>query len=249
MGLSLFFCPLRWYVLSLVLVLDKVRKLLAKAEDPACSPAEAEAFTAKATELIAKYGVDQALLAARDPARGPVVDRVVEVPAPYATDKAGLLVAVAIPLRCRTVRLTRPRSVAVHLFGFDSDVARAELLYTSLLVQAAHAMAATPVPWGQHPAAYRRSWLAGFASAVSTRLRTAESSASSGVPSMALVLADRSTAVERRRDEAYPTLREARPRRLSGDGAAHGYAAGNAANLGETMHVAADAKAALRPTS
>ncbi|HTF09799.1 MAG TPA: DUF2786 domain-containing protein, partial [Asanoa sp.] len=123
-------------------MLDKVRKLLAKAEDPACSPAEAEALTAKATELIAKYGVDQALLAARDPARDPVVDRMIEVPSPYATDKAGLLVGVAIPLRCRTVRLTRAGSVAVHLFGFDSDVTRADLLYTSLLVQAAHGLAA-----------------------------------------------------------------------------------------------------------
>src|SRR4051794_35012987 len=69
-------------VLSLDVVLDKVRKLLAKAEDPACSPAEAEALTAKATELIAKYGVDQALLAARDPARDSVVDRMIEVPSP-----------------------------------------------------------------------------------------------------------------------------------------------------------------------
>ena len=34
---------------------------------PACTPAEAEAFTAKAAELIAKYGVDQALLAGVDP--------------------------------------------------------------------------------------------------------------------------------------------------------------------------------------
>ena len=60
-------------------ILDKVRKLLAKAEDPACTPAEAEAFTAKAAELIAKYGVDSALLAAADPAADPVGDLVVEV--------------------------------------------------------------------------------------------------------------------------------------------------------------------------
>ncbi|MDG4821919.1 DUF2786 domain-containing protein [Asanoa sp. WMMD1127] len=226
-------------------MLDKVRKLLAKAEDPACSPAEAEALTAKATELIAKYGVDQALLAARDPARDPVVDRLIDVPAPYATDKAGLLVGVAIPLRCRTVRLTRNGSIAVHLFGFDSDVTRAELLFTSLLVQAAHGLSATPVPWGQHPAAFRRSWLAGFAAAVSTRLRAAESAASSAVPSMDLVLADRSGAVERRRDEAYPTARMARPRRLSGDGGASGYAAGTSADLGGGVGVRGGSRSAL----
>jgi len=231
-------------VLSLDVVLDKVRKLLAKAEDPACSPAEAEAFTAKATELIAKYGVDQALLASRDPARDPVADRVIDVPAPYATDKAGLLIGVAIPLRCRTVRLTRAGAVSVHLFGFASDIERADLLYTSLLVQAAHGLAATPVPWGQHAAAFRRSWLAGFTNAVATRLRAAETVAASSVPSMDLVLIDRSGVVERRRDEAYPSLRPARPRRLRGDGASHGYAAGSVADLGGT-HVGSQTREAL----
>src|SRR4051812_37551858 len=97
-------------------LLERVRKLLAKTEDPACTPAEAEAFTAKATELIAKYGVDQALLAAVDPAVDPVGDRLVRLDPPYALDKAGLLAAVAVPLRCRVVRRTRD-GVQVHLFG------------------------------------------------------------------------------------------------------------------------------------
>ncbi|MEV4705532.1 DUF2786 domain-containing protein [Actinoplanes sp. NPDC049316] len=60
-------------------LLERVRKLLAKAESPACTPAEAEAFTAEAAELIAKYGVDQALLAGAGPALDPVGDRVVTV--------------------------------------------------------------------------------------------------------------------------------------------------------------------------
>ncbi|MFD0784986.1 DUF2786 domain-containing protein, partial [Micromonospora azadirachtae] len=55
-------------------MLSKVRKLLAQAEDPACTPAESAAFMSKATELIARYGVDRALLAARDPASDPVGD-------------------------------------------------------------------------------------------------------------------------------------------------------------------------------
>ena len=59
-------------------LLARVRKLLAMAEDPACTAAEAEAFTTKATELIAKYGVDRALLAAADPSSDIVGDRVIE---------------------------------------------------------------------------------------------------------------------------------------------------------------------------
>ncbi|GAA3749768.1 DUF2786 domain-containing protein [Micromonospora maritima] len=217
-------------------MLSKVRKLLAQAEDPACTPAESAAFTAKATELIARYGVDRALLAARDPARDPVGDRVVDVVAPYARDKAGLLAAVADPLRCRCVRRRQGNGFAMHLFGFASDLERAELLFTSLLVQAAHGLAGAVVPAGEHPAAYRRTWLAGFAQVVAERLRAAEAGAvaEAGEPSVALVLADRSDRVQRRLAEVYPRLRTAPRRRLGGGGYGSGAAAGRRADLGGT---------------
>lgn len=198
------------------MMLAKVRKLLAKAEDPACTPAEAATFTAKATELIARYGVDRALLAAREPATDPVGDRVVGVVAPYALDKAGLLAAVADPLRCRCVRRRDGSGYAMHLFGFASDLERVELLFTSLLVQAAHGLAGAAVPPGEHPAAFRRSWLAGFAGQIGARLRVAEADAAAEPvgSSVALVLADRSTRVDQRLAEVYPRLRAARWRRV-----------------------------------
>ncbi|SCL16335.1 Protein of unknown function [Micromonospora inyonensis] len=217
-------------------MLSKVRKLLAKAEDPACTPAESAALTAKATELIARYGVDRALLAARDPATDPVGDRVVDVLAPYARDKAGLLAAVADPLRCRCVRRREGSGFTMHLFGFASDLERVDLLFTSLLVQAAHGLAGTAVPAGAHPAAFRRSWLAGFAQVVGERLRAAEAAAvevaAADGPSVALVLVDRSDRVRRRLDEVYPRLRAAAPRRLAGTGYSAGADAGRRAELG-----------------
>ncbi|MDG4778510.1 DUF2786 domain-containing protein [Micromonospora sp. WMMD961] len=215
-------------------MLSKVRKLLAQAEDPACTPAEAAAFTAKATELIARYGVDRALLAVRDPTTDPVGDRVLDIVAPYARDKVGLLAAVAEPLRCRCVRRRQGNGFALHLFGFASDLERVDLLFTSLLVQAAHGLAATPVPEDDHPAAFRRSWLAGFAEVIGGRLWAAETAAASesGTPSVALVLADRSDRVQRRLSEEYPRLRTAPPRRLGGTGFGSGAEAGQRANLG-----------------
>ena len=48
-------------------LLDRVRKLLTKAEADGVTAAEAQALTAKAAELMAKYGIDRALLAARRP--------------------------------------------------------------------------------------------------------------------------------------------------------------------------------------
>jgi hypothetical protein len=215
-------------------MLSKVRKLLAKAEDPACTPAEAEACNAKAAELIAKYGVDRALLAAGDPTSDQVGDRVVDVPAPYARDKADLLAGVAGALRCRSVRWRSEDGFATHLFGFASDLERVEVLYTSLLVQAAYGMAAAVVPKWEHPAAFRRSWLEGFRWGVIQRLRAAEQRAAEGAagPSTALVLADRSDHVARRLAEAYPRVRTAAPRRLSGGGLESGLSAGQSADLG-----------------
>ena len=61
--------------------LARVRKLLAKAEDTAVTPQEAEAYTAKAAELMASYGIDRAMLAAADPATDVPADLVVELSA------------------------------------------------------------------------------------------------------------------------------------------------------------------------
>jgi hypothetical protein len=211
-------------------LLARVRKLLAKAEDPACTPAEAEAFTAKATELIAKYGVDQALLGAEK--HDPVGDRIVTIVPPYARDKAGLLAAVAMVMRCRVVHLERRGIARSHLFGHAADLERVELLFTSLLVQAAHGLAAAVVPWGEHPAAFRRSWLVGFTEAIRGRLVESERSAVTEAPGAELVLADRTALVEQRRDEVYPRLAKLGPRRLQGSGRRQGYAVGRTANLG-----------------
>lgn len=228
-------------------VLDRVRKLLAKAEDPSCPPAEAEALTAKAGELIAKYGIDRAMLAATEEGADTPGDRVIVVDPPYALDKVGLLCAVGRVLRCASVRRTdRPppdyrKRLSVHLFGFDSDLERVELLYTSLLVQAANALAKTPVPQWENVAAFRRSWLAGFTKAVAVRLQDAERRAEQDAervrgdgPSVALVLADRGDAVQRRVSEVYPNLRAASRRRLTGGGFREGHEAGRRADIGAT---------------
>lgn len=227
-------------------MLAKIRKLLAKAEDPATTTEEAELYTAKAAQLIADYGIDEALLAHGDPSRDPVGDRVVVMDAPYAADKADLLSTVAHELRCRAVRRTRypegVKELSLHLFGHESDLQRVELLFTSLLLQTAHGLARTPVPPWEHKAAFRRSWMAGFRQAIGQRLQLAEKQAeaqaadrfrSSGT-STALVLADRSALVKAALEQEYPRLRTARARQFSGSGARDGYAAGQRADLGGT---------------
>jgi hypothetical protein len=225
-------------------ILSKVRKLLALAEDPAATAHEAETYTAKATQLIADYGIDQALLARSDPASDPVGDRVITLDAPYAADKVDLLATIAHRMRCATVRRTSRRDgtkeLSLHLFGHASDLERVEILFTSLLLQSATALARTPVPPYEHKAAFRRSWLAGFRMAVGGRLAAAESRAEASAAerfrasgtSSALVLADRSTEVVTAMEAAYPGLGTARPRTFSGSGTGQGWAAGQRADLG-----------------
>lgn len=229
-------------------LLAKVRKVLAKAEDPATTPEEAELYTAKAAELIATYGIDQALLAESRPDSDVVGDRVVVLDAPYALDKAGLLSGVAISLRCHAVQRTSydadgAKRLSLHLFGFQSDLARAELLYTSLLLQTSSQLQRTFAPPGENVAAYRRSWLAGFTAAVVRRLRESEARAAdaagddlaaTGGRSVSLVLADRSVAVRDAMESEYPYLRKAQARSLSGSGGRSGYLAGQRADLGGT---------------
>lgn len=220
-------------------LLERVRKLLAQAEDPSVTAAEAEAFNAKAAELIARHGIDTALLAAAGATHDEVGHRVIRVDNPYARDKAALLTGVADPLRCQTVHTYGHGRYVVRVYGFGSDLDRVELLYTSLLVQATRDLVhVRPDEWGESTAAYRRSWLAGFTSAVATRLRRAERRAAAEQPtttdgtSTALVLHDRTTLVGQAVTADYPQLRTMRRRTRTGTGRTDGYASGTRADLG-----------------
>src|SRR5215471_6739334 len=195
-------------------LLDRVRKLLAQAEDDSVTPAEAQAFTAKAAELMAKYGIDRALLAADRPETDQPANRILDIDNPWAREKAHLLSGLASVLRCQCIILggTRPGS-RVHLFGFTSDIDRTDVLYTSILIQMAHGLASARVPeWSSSPRAWRRSWLLGFATAVVARVREAEYGAMVAATSQgngrsdraAIVLADRSLVVRKQVEQMYP---------------------------------------------
>src|SRR5256885_765879 len=70
-------------------LLDRVRKLLAKAEAEGVTPPEAEALTAKAAELMARYGIHRARLAATRPAPDPPGSRRIDLANPRAPRRRG----------------------------------------------------------------------------------------------------------------------------------------------------------------
>lgn len=217
----------------------KVRKLLTLAEDPAATPAEAEAFTAKATQLMADYGIDQALLDSKHDHHA-IGERVVRFNAPYARDKCSLVCSIAHVMRCKAVILGSDLSLSVHLFGLESDLVCVEMLTTSLLLQGTKELAVTPVPRNENVAAYRRSWWAGFSAAIGKRLadqqkssiQAAEERLADSGTSVALVLADRTHEAEAAMHRAYPRLKNAARRKLTGGGARDGYNSGERADIG-----------------
>ena len=221
-------------------LLDRVRKLLAKAEAEGVTPEEAQALTAKAAELMAKYGLDRALLAAERPETDKPDNRIVTIYNPWARVQAHLLCGLAAELRCQCILLPCKAGQRVHMFGYASDIERTDVLYTSVLIQMWHGLAAAPVPaWTDSPRAWRRSWLLGYAEAVTAKVGAAEQRVqqaasqpgSSAADKTALVLADRSMVIRQNLTHAYPMTRKARVT-YSGDGYGAGYAQGKRADIG-----------------
>jgi hypothetical protein len=222
-------------------LLERVRKLLAKAEAEGVTVEEAQALTAKAAELMAKYGIDRALLAARRPETDKPDNRILEIYNPWARVQAHLLCGLAAALRCQCILLPASEGQRVHVFGYASDIERADVLYTSVLVQMWHGLVAAQVPArADNVRAWRRSWLLGYAAAVVAKVRAAEQRAeqaatvaeTGGAPSRAaLVLADRSMVIRQSVARAYPVTRTARVT-YSGSGYGAGYAQGKRADIG-----------------
>src|SRR5262249_56557754 len=106
-------------------MLDRVRALLAKAESTEF-PEEAEAFTAKAQELMARYSIDHALLAADTGAADQPTGIRVGIDNPYEAAKALLLQEVAEANRCRAV-WSKQLGFATVL-GYPADTGAVELL-------------------------------------------------------------------------------------------------------------------------
>lgn len=146
-------------------VIEKVRKLLAKAE--ATSNAnEAEAFSAKAAELMTAHRLDLAALR-ESLRRGELgVARVPLGRGAYVRARLALLGVVAKHHDVAVVFETGHRGTTALLAGFDDDLRTTRLFYDSLHTQAAGQMAmirkATPAATQR----FRRSFLFGYASRI-----------------------------------------------------------------------------------
>jgi hypothetical protein len=218
-------------------VLDKVRALLAKAESTEFEE-EADTLTAKAQELMARYAIDQAMVADEASGEAPGGRRI-GVEDPYAQGKANLLAAIASANRCRVVWMEGYGFATV--VGYPNDVDIVEVLYMSLLVQATRTMTASGAvrdsAGRSRTRSFRQSFLLSFARRIGERLEAATQVAQTEASDvhggrLLPVLAGRTAAVDDAFDAMFPDLVSVSARISNLAGWAAGRAAADLAHLG-----------------
>ena len=173
-------------------MLGKIRALLSKAEATTFSE-EADAYTAKAQDLMTRYAIDEALLE-ETAGNGAVLTRRIHIDNPYAQAKVALLSIVGDINRVRVIWDDYHGMATV--VGMAVDLQLVEMLFTSLLVQATRAMTEAGNVRTTEPGyragrmnrapSFRRAFLLSYAHRIGERLEaadvraTAETSASHG---------------------------------------------------------------------
>lgn len=219
-------------------MLDRVRALLAKAESTTF-PEEAEAYTAKAQELMTRHSIDFALLMARTGGKDEPAVRRIPIDNPYEAAKTLLLQAVAEANGCRSVWMEYYGFATVT--GFPGDLDSVELLFTSLLVQAVAAMTQSGPKQDRfgrnNTRSFRQAFLTAYAQRIGERLRGATETAVSetirdvGESTLLPVLKARSEEVAAKFQELFPALKTRSITVSNRQGWAEGRAAADRADL------------------
>lgn len=224
-------------------IMTKIKALLNLAER-AGSDAEAENARNKATEMMLRYSIDEAAVQEREHRREELVSRTINVEG-YAKAKLYLMHSVAAGMGLKSFEWSNDRrgwsNGSGQVFGWESDVAAFDVLFSSLIMQANRE---ADRAWAnykgfEHGRKFRQSFLVSFANTVGYRLRQqrqqviAESDAST--PGTALAVIDRDKAVEVAYLARNTDLRKGTAVTNSSSlGARAGRDAGQRANLGGT---------------
>jgi hypothetical protein len=216
-------------------VIVRVRKLMDKAA-ATTNVHEADAFSRKAAELVARHRIDAESLAER-----PSDDLVIrEFPlgrGAYVRGRLALLMAVAGAHDARVVFGSTPTGTVAYVAGRASDLDVVEVMYTSLHAQAAAQMAGERRSTAAATQRYRRAFLFGYADRVAKAFdevqRAAEVAAPTDVavdaPGRSLARVEHIRRVDEFIDERFGKIRTAR----SATGAElGGWSAGSAAAEG-----------------
>lgn len=222
-------------------VLRKVRGLLAMAEGTD-NPLEAEAFSAKAAEMIDKYRIDVASLRPEGTAPGYGKTTFPMTGVKYLRASVNLLSAVATHYGVVILIGATGNSKNPVLVGTEMDVQATTMLFRSLLIQRDRECLAADAdkPRWQNTNEYRNSFCYGYAATINMRLRALRerqrTEARADGNTAALAVFDRENAVtrwlEEERGKALKSANQNKPT-IDPAAASQGRLAAQLADLGQ----------------
>lgn len=221
---------------------EKVAKLLRKAEDVAGTPEEG-VYQARAFEIMAKYGIAEAMVRARrhglDTSEIPgAIEEIFTITGTYSNAQMLLLAGMGRALHCKgAYRGLRGGGIQLNLFGMPDHIERVKFLWGLLGPQAVR-LAGIVRPGGDFTSpgqviVYRRSWMAGFANAVENRIVEQENKIIEGVSGAVVLYKSDEQRAEDALKMRFPSLRIARrsSRRMDYGAYCHGQRDGRSASF------------------
>ena len=149
-------------------LISKITKLLRQARDSGATPAEREAFEAKALALMAKHRIDQAQLDV-DAGDEIVTVDIGEWRSRYGAAATDIADAVATAYSCKVWWYSDRMLRRVQVTGYRSDTERVRRLVNTLVPQALAEAAGQSGRDARHTFSVRRSYVIGFADGVRDR--------------------------------------------------------------------------------
>lgn len=183
---------------------------------------------------MTRHSIATAMVFAAEQLDNPPTGRRIWLRTPYVPEKATLLHVVGESNGCQSV--LDKEAGCVTVFGFAGDIDSAEMLFTTLLLQATAEMTKKLSSGQKSDASYRRAFLLGFANHIGERLAEARQAATAEAETqygtgMAVVLADQQAAVEDLVEATFGNLRKTRTRRVDMAGYTAGRTAAKNADL------------------
>ena len=239
-------------------MIAKVQALWAQADHPNTSPIEAATFRMKATDLMAKYQIDEIVLAEAQGGEEAITFVMVRLdtnpPSALVPDERMILMHIIAKAFdcCGIIKKTAgsanvetgkaiPGGTYYEIIGYKSDVDTARMLYFNLSTDL---LMALMVEEQKSSEQYRRSFATGFAEKIGDRLRelrdVKESYAGEISSSFALAVRSRKDRVQDRFEEMYPErTKNVAVKKLHADwnGMERGKRRAENANLGQTGEV------------
>lgn len=230
--------------------LDRLQKLMAKAEDAATTVEERNSIVEKMTFLMAKHGIEAAMLNAVSDTPEEVTQLRCIIQPPYINPKLSLLFAISHTFGTQAILVEKPGSkrpdvkTVMQLFGYPSDLEKVMMLNGSLNIQMVSSLvgAQSSRPSGIHLKTFNSSFVVGYVDIVSFRIKRAYANAKRTVAEnttgtgMELVLRTREVAIQDAYRSVHPhTTRVNTSSRVNSVSAfAAGQSAGRNANIGQT---------------